>query len=238
MRTLATNRIAMRNGQGDPEYLIAVIEDVTERKKAEQRIAFMAHHDALTGLANRAALVQRIDEAAARQRRSAEPFTVLLLDLDRFKQVNDTLGHLAGDTLLMEVAGRLRSLLRETDVLARLGGDEFAIIQAGQVNQREAAISLAERIIEMVGKPFHVDGGNIAIGTSIGIALAPEHEAGSDTLLKMADSALYRAKSAGRNGYCFFDPEMSKVASARLEIENDLRRAISKTSWNSTISQS
>jgi diguanylate cyclase (GGDEF)-like protein/PAS domain S-box-containing protein len=227
-RTLATNRIAMRNSQGDPEYLIAVIEDVTERKKAEQRIAFMAHHDALTGLANRAALVQRIDEAAARRRRSAEPFTVLLLDLDRFKQVNDTLGHLAGDTLLMEVAGRLRSLLRETDVLARLGGDEFAIIQAGQVNQREDATSLAERIIDMIGKPFDIEGGNIAIGASIGIALALEHEADSDILLKMADLALYRAKSAGRNGYCFFDPEMSKVASARLEIENDLRRAIQR----------
>jgi diguanylate cyclase (GGDEF)-like protein/PAS domain S-box-containing protein len=226
VRTLATNRIAMRNHQGDPEYLIAVIEDVTERKKAEQRIAFMAHHDALTGLANRAALVQRIDEAAARQRRRGEPFTVLLLDLDRFKQVNDTLGHLAGDALLIEVAGRLRSLLREMDVLARLGGDEFAIIQASQVNQREAATSLAERIIEMIGKPFEVDGGNITIGTSIGIALALEHDAGSDTLLKMADLALYRAKSAGRNGYCFFDPEMSQVASARLEIENDLRRAI------------
>jgi diguanylate cyclase (GGDEF)-like protein/PAS domain S-box-containing protein len=226
MRTQATNRIVIRDNQGGSKYLLAVIEDVTERKKAEQRIAFMAHHDALTGLANRAALVQRIDEAAARQRRSAEPFTVLLLDLDRFKQVNDTLGHLAGDALLTEVAGRLKSLLRETDVLARLGGDEFAIIQAGETNQHEAARSLAERTIEMIGRPFHVDGGDITIGTSIGIALAAEHESNSDTLLKMADLALYRAKSAGRNGYCFFDPEMSKVASARHEIENDLRRAI------------
>jgi diguanylate cyclase (GGDEF)-like protein len=98
------------------------------------------------------------------------------LDLDRFKQVNDTLGHLAGDALLTEVAGRLKSLLRETDVLARLGGDEFAIIQAGETNQHEAARSLAERTIEMIGRPFHVDGGDITIGTSIGIALAAEHE--------------------------------------------------------------
>jgi diguanylate cyclase (GGDEF)-like protein/PAS domain S-box-containing protein len=226
MRTQATNRIVIKNDQGGSKYLIAVIEDVTERKKAEQRIAFMAHHDALTGLANRAALVQRIDEAAARQRRSGEPFTLLLLDLDRFKQVNDTLGHLAGDALLTETAGRLRSLLRETDVLARLGGDEFAIIQGGGTNRHEAAMSLAERIIAMIGTPFHFDGNDITIGASIGIALAPEHESNSDTLLKMADLALYRAKSAGRNGYCFFDPEMSKVASARHEIENDLRRAI------------
>jgi diguanylate cyclase (GGDEF)-like protein/PAS domain S-box-containing protein len=226
MRIQATNRIVIRDDHGASKYLLAVIEDVTERKKSEQRIAFMAHHDALTGLANRAALVQRIDEAAARQRRNAEPFTVLLLDLDRFKQVNDTLGHLAGDALLTEVAGRLKSLLRETDVLARLGGDEFAIIQADETNQHEAAMSLAERIIGMIGKPFHVEGGEIIIGTSIGIALASDHESNSDTLLKMADLALYRAKSAGRNGYCFFDPEMSKVADARHEIENDLRRAI------------
>jgi diguanylate cyclase (GGDEF)-like protein/PAS domain S-box-containing protein len=225
-RMQSTKRIVIGNSRGEAKYLIAVIEDVTESKKAEQRIAFLAHHDALTGLANRAALAQKIDEAAARQRRRDEPFTVLLLDLDRFKQVNDTLGHPAGDTLLIEVATRLKSLLRETDVLARLGGDEFAIIQAGETNQREAARSLAERIIAMLGKPFAIDGADINIGTSIGIALAPEHGTASDSLLKMADLALYRAKSAGRNGYCFFAPEMSEIASARQEIEGDLRRAI------------
>ena len=225
-RLQATRRLVIKDGQGEAKYLIAVIEDVTERKKAEQRIAFLAHHDALTGLANRVALVQKIDEAAARQRRRNEPFTVLLLDLDRFKQVNDTLGHPAGDTLLIEVAMRLKSLLRETDVLARLGGDEFAIIQAGETNQRDAARALAERIIATLAMPFAIDGADINIGTSIGIALAPEHGAGSDSLLKMADLALYRAKSSGRNGYCFFAQEMSEIASARQEIEADLRRAI------------
>ena len=226
LRTQATNRMVLKGGDGAPKYLIALIEDVTERKKAEQRVAFLAHHDALTGLANRAALTQKIDEAAARQRRRGEPFSVLLLDLDRFKQVNDTLGHPAGDILLTKVAARLKSLLRETDVLARLGGDEFAIIQAGEPNQREAAKALADRVIEVLGKPFDIEGGDISIGTSIGIALAPEHDAGSDSLLKMADLALYRAKSAGRNGYRFFDAEMSEVANARQEIESDLRRAI------------
>ena len=186
----------------------------------------MAHHDPLTGLANRAALAQKIGEAAARQRRRDEPFLVLLLDLDRFKEVNDTLGHPAGDTLLTEVAMRLKSLLRETDVLARLGGDEFAIIQAGESDQRGAARALAERILELLGKPFTIGGDEINIGTSIGIALAPENGTGSDELLKMADLALYRTKSGGRNGYCFFALEMSEVASARLEIESDLRRAI------------
>ncbi len=225
-RLQATHRIVIKDNQGDAKVLITVIEDATERKKAEQRIAFLAHHDPLTGLANRAALAQKIEEAAARQRRRDEPFSVLLLDLDRFKEVNDTLGHPAGDTLLIEVATRLKSLLRETDVLARLGGDEFAIIQAGESDQRGAARSLAERILEILGKPFAIDGGEINIGTSIGIALAPEHGIGSGELLKMADLALYRTKSAGRNGYCFFAPEMSEVASARQEIENDLRRAI------------
>jgi diguanylate cyclase (GGDEF)-like protein/PAS domain S-box-containing protein len=227
-RMQATHRLVIKNSEGEPKCLIAVIEDATERKKAEQRIAFLAHHDALTGLANRAALIQKIEEAAARLRRRHEPFSVLLLDLDRFKEVNDTLGHPAGDTLLTEVATRLKSLLRETDVLARLGGDEFAVIQAGETDQREAAKALAERILDVLGEPFIIEGGDINIGTSIGIALAPEHETGSDELLKMADLALYRTKSAGRNGYCFFDPEMSEVASARQEIESDLRRAIAQ----------
>jgi diguanylate cyclase (GGDEF)-like protein/PAS domain S-box-containing protein len=222
----ATHRIVIGNSRGEARYLIAVIEDVTERKKNEQRIAFLAHHDALTGLANRVALAQKIEEAGARQRRRGEPFAVLLLDLDRFKEVNDTLGHPAGDALLVEVAARLRMLLRETDFFARLGGDEFAIVQTGEANPRDAAKRLGDRIIDMVGKPFDIAGGNINIGTSIGIALVPEHETDSDNLLKMADLALYRAKSTGRNSYCFFDPEMSVVATARQEIESDLRRAI------------
>jgi diguanylate cyclase (GGDEF)-like protein/PAS domain S-box-containing protein len=225
-RVHATKRIVIRDNQGDAKYLIAVIEDITDQKTTEQRIAFMAHHDALTGLANRAALAEKIEDAAARQRRRGESFGVLLLDLDRFKQVNDTLGHPAGDALLREVARRLKSFLRETDVLARLGGDEFAIIQSSEANQRDAASALAERIIEMFGKPFDIEGSAISVSTSIGIALAPEHAAGSDNLLKMSDLALYRAKSAGRNTYCFFDPQMSEVASTRHEIESELRRAI------------
>jgi diguanylate cyclase (GGDEF)-like protein/PAS domain S-box-containing protein len=225
-RMQATHRMVIKGSQGEDKYLIAVIEDATERKMAEQRIAFLAHHDTLTGLANRAALIQKIGEEAARQRRRDEPFTVLMLDLDRFKQVNDTLGHAAGDALLTEVATRLKSLLRETDALARLGGDEFAIIQAGETDQRQAAKALAERILEILRQPFAIEGSDISIGTSIGIALAPEHGRDADELLKMADIALYRAKSAGRNGYCFFDPEMSEIASARQQLESDLRRAI------------
>jgi diguanylate cyclase (GGDEF)-like protein/PAS domain S-box-containing protein len=227
-RILATNRIVVRDSQGVARYLIVVIDDVTERKKSEQRIAFMAHHDVLTGLANRLAIMEKIEEAVARHRRRNDPFAVLLLDLDRFKHVNDTLGHAVGDALLRETAVRLKASLRETDVLARLGGDEFAIVQDRENNQRDATIALADRIIDIISKPFNIDGNEVNIATSIGIALAPEHAVSSDSLMKMADLALYRAKSAGRNGYRFFDPEMSLAASARHELETELRHAIQK----------
>lgn len=225
-RIQGTRRIVVRDDSGEPKYLIAVIDDITERKRVEHRIAYLAHHDGLTGLVNRTALLQKIEEAGARSRRLGEAFSVLLLDLDRFKQVNDSMGHPVGDRLLCEVAARLRGLLRETDVLARLGGDEFAIIQAGDAGSERAAAALAGRVIACIGRPFVIDGVEITVGTSIGIALAPEHHGASDELLKMADLALYCAKAAGRNGFRFFDPQMSAVASARQQIESDLRRAI------------
>jgi diguanylate cyclase (GGDEF)-like protein/PAS domain S-box-containing protein len=222
----AASRIVINDSGGDAKFLITVIDDITERRKSEQHIAFMAHHDPLTGLANRATVTQKIEEAAARQRRWATPFSVLLLDLDRFKHVNDTLGHAAGDTLLREVAARLKASLRETDSLARLGGDEFAIIQSGESDQRAAAAALAQRVIEIIAEPFGIEGHEFSIGTSIGIALAPEQGTDPDALLKMADMALYRAKFDGRNGYRFFDPEMGATANERLALEGDLRRAI------------
>lgn len=226
MRVLATNRLVVRDASGTARHLVVVIDDITERKKSEQRIAFMAHHDVLTGLANRLSIMDKIEEAVARHRRRGDSFAVLLLDLDRFKHVNDTLGHAVGDALLRETAVRLKASLRETDVLARLGGDEFAIVQDRDSSQREAASALAERIINVISQPFHIEGNEVNIATSIGIALAPEHATSSDSLMKMADLALYRAKSAGRNGYWFFDPEMSLAASARHELENELRRAL------------
>jgi diguanylate cyclase (GGDEF)-like protein/PAS domain S-box-containing protein len=225
-RIFSTKRIVVPDKRNVTKYLIVVIDDITERKTSEQRMFFMAHHDALTGLANRVTVAQRIEEAAARQRRHGDSFSVLQLDLDRFKQVNDSLGHAAGDALLWEVGARLKAILRETDVLARLGGDEFAIIQEGAGNQREAASTLAERIFEALRQPFNLEGHEITIGTSIGVALAPEHASDAESLLKMADMALYCAKSAGRNGYRFFSSEMSDAANTRHELENELRRAI------------
>lgn len=225
-RVLATNRIVVRDSQGVARHLIVVMDDITERKKSEQRIAFMAHHDVLTGLPNRLSIMDRIEEAISRHRRRGDQFAVLLLDLDRFKHVNDTLGHAVGDALLREIAARLKASLRDTDVLARLGGDEFAIVQDRENDQRGDACALADRIIEIITKPFNIEGNEVNIATSIGIALAPEHATSSDSLMKMADLALYRAKAGGRNGYRFFDPEMSMAASARHELENELRRAI------------
>ena len=205
---------------------VSTHEDVTEQRRSAARIAFLAHHDALTGLANRAAITQRIEEAAAREARTGEPFAVLLLDLDRFKQVNDTLGHPAGDALLCEVASRLKGTLRETDVLGRLGGDEFAIVQTRALQAHEAASACAARIIELLAKPFTIERTEISIGTSIGIALAPSHASDPKSLLKMADLALYQAKAAGRETYRFFSPAMTVAASERRELENEMRAAL------------
>ncbi len=205
---------------------VATHEDITEQRRSAARVAFLAHHDALTGLANRAAINQRIEEAAAREARTGEPFAVLLLDLDRFKQVNDTLGHPAGDALLREVAVRLKDTLRETDVLGRLGGDEFAIIQTRALNAYEAASACATRIIDVLSRPFNIERTDVSIGTSIGIALAPEHANDPKSLLKMADLALYQAKASGRATYKFFNAAMTVAASERRELEVEMRHAI------------
>jgi diguanylate cyclase (GGDEF)-like protein len=205
---------------------LATHEDITKQRQSEARISYLAHHDMLTGLSNRAALAHKIEEAAARQHRLGTPFSVLLLDLDRFKYVNDTLGHSAGDALLREVASRLKRCLRETDAIGRLGGDEFAIVQVGDSSQRDAVCRFADRIIDIIAQPFDIDGNEVNIGTSIGIALAPEHASDPDDLLKMADMALYRAKSSGRNNYRFFDTEMIEIANARRLVETELRHAI------------
>jgi diguanylate cyclase (GGDEF)-like protein/PAS domain S-box-containing protein len=230
-RIITAKGLAIRNSDGVPQYLLTVIEDVTERKRSEAQIVYMAHHDLLTGLPNRAFFMEKLEEAGARLRRWGEPFTVLILDLDRFKIVNDSLGHPAGDALLKETATRLKTALRETDVLARLGGDEFAIIQVGEIEHRDGAALLAQRIIELVRAPYVIEGSAVGIGTSIGIAVAPADGNEPTQLIKNADLALYRGKSQGRNGYCFFDVEMTRKADARHQLENDLRDAIARSEF-------
>jgi diguanylate cyclase (GGDEF)-like protein/PAS domain S-box-containing protein len=216
---------------GKPISYMAIRIDITARKYAEAQISHAATHDALTGLANRAALQERLNQALDRVRRQQGALTVHILDLDGFKHVNDTLGHGAGDNLLKELAGRMTSSLRETDFVARLGGDEFAIIQAVAADQREDAIALAVGILELVARPFHLEGQEVCIGTSIGIALAPANGTTAAELLKKADLALYRVKSEGRNSFSFFDEDLSEKVLTRLQLVNDMRAALSRNEF-------
>jgi diguanylate cyclase (GGDEF)-like protein len=199
-------------------------EDITERRKAEARISHMALHDALTNLPNRLFFHEQMENRLAHLSRD-QKFAVLYLDLDRFKSVNDTLGHPSGDKLLRQVAERMSGCLREGDSIARLGGDEFAILQGG-VKQPDDAIALAARLIEIAGIPFDLDGHEVAIGASIGIAIAPTDAADADQLLKNADMALYRAKADGRGTYRFFESKMDALLQARRALELDLRKAL------------
>jgi diguanylate cyclase (GGDEF)-like protein/PAS domain S-box-containing protein len=203
--------------------LVAVV-DVTERKQAEARIAYMAHHDALTDLPNRVLFHERLNELLTRVQRSGENLAVHCLDLDHFKGVNDTLGHPIGDELLKTVAQRLGKCLRESDLVARLGGDEFAVVQWPVDNPNEAS-AMANKLIEVVSKPYEVLGHECVIGASIGIALAPDDGDSADVLLRNADMALYRAKAEGRGTAHFFEPEMDRRIQMRRMLELDLRKA-------------
>jgi diguanylate cyclase (GGDEF)-like protein len=207
---------------------VTLIEDITERRRAEAEIVHLARHDVLTGLANRAEFNARLEEASRRLKRNGGNLAVMMIDLDRFKAVNDTLGHLAGDQLLSEVARRLQSTVRDTDVLARLGGDEFAIIQEGGADQREGAVALALRIIEAISVPFDLNGQQVEVGTSIGIALAPEDGVEPDELLRRADLALYSVKSSGRNDFCLVRNEMLEIVNTQQSAERELREAIAQ----------
>jgi diguanylate cyclase (GGDEF)-like protein len=200
-------------------------EDVTERQRIEAQIAHMAHHDALTELANRVLLRERMEEALNRWKRNGEGFAIFLLDLDHFKTVNDTLGHSCGDELLKTVARRLTSCVRETDTVARLGGDEFAIIQS-EVGRHEDTNILAERLLKIIGEPFELDGNQVFVAASMGIALAPDDGTDVEQLLKNADLALYRAKADGRNRSCFFETEMNAIVQHRRSLELALRHAL------------
>ena len=203
-------------------------EDISERVRAEEKIAYMAHHDALTDLANRTQLVSRIDYELARTRRSVESFAVFMLDLDRFKEVNDSLGHPVGDLLLRQVAGRLRETARDSDTVARIGGDEFAILQTLAGQTTEEITTLAERLLSNLAEPFEVNGHHISVGASIGVAIAPHDGNEAGELLRNADLALYRAKASGRNAYSFFELAMDTEARSRHALEGDLRKALAQ----------
>ncbi|WP_445219429.1 putative bifunctional diguanylate cyclase/phosphodiesterase [Bradyrhizobium sp. Pa8] len=207
-----------------PAVLLALM-DITERKRAEARLAFMAQHDGLTGLPNRNLLRQQVDEMLLHRRRSSDKVALLMLGLDNFKAVNDTLGHAVGDKLLRGVAKRLRSTLREDDALARLNSDEFAIVQSG-LARPEDAVMLAKRLLEAIADPYLLDGHSVVIGASIGIAMAPGDGDDSEKLLKNADMALSRAKADARGTFAFFEAALDAKAQSRRKIEVELRDAI------------
>ena len=198
--------------------------DTTERRRSQAKIVHMALHDALTDLPNRVLLNERLEHALTRVRRG-EIVAVHLLDLDHFKTVNDTLGHPAGDQLLKMVTERLQELVRETDTVARMGGDEFAVLQVA-IGQPADATALALRIIEAVSAPYTIDGQQVVIGTSVGIAVGPSDGMSPDQLIRNSDLALYRAKADGRGTYRFFGPEMDAQMQARHLMEYDLRNAL------------
>ena len=194
--------------------------------QALERASYLAAHDLLTGLPNRRLFTDRLRQAMALARRDRQPLAVLCLDLDRFKEVNDTLGHAAGDLLLQEVTAHLTAVLRESDTLARLGGDEFAIIQR-DTNQPEAADALARRLVAALEKPVDLGNDRASVGVSIGIALIDQNGSGDlHQLLRDADLALYQAKENGRGGYCFYAPEMNRKLQERRAMEADLRNAL------------
>lgn len=206
---------------------VATHEDITERKASEVRIERLAHYDSLTGLANRNLFKERIDEALARSPGPEAAFAVLLLDLDRFKSVNDALGHQCGDALLKQVASRIKAQIRDVDTAARIGGDEFAVILAPvQASMQDVAATLAARLVRAIAESYHIDGHPVVIGCSIGVAMAPEHGMRVDEILRNADLALYKSKNAGRNCFHIYSAELKAEADQRNVLEIELREAI------------
>jgi diguanylate cyclase (GGDEF)-like protein len=204
---------------------VVMIEDITERKSAAAKIHYLARYDALTGLPNRTFFHQKMQVTLARQQKTGESCAVLFIDLDQFKQINDTMGHPFGDALLCVVAERLRRIARPSDIVARFGGDEFVILQY-PIEMPEDAASLARRVATALGEPCSIDHHQVVIGASIGISIGLQDGDNADLLLKNADMALYRTKSEGRGAWRFFETEMDVKAQARRSLEVDLRNAV------------
>ena len=206
---------------------LKIYVDVTDRKKAQNRIEFLANHDALTSLANRRQLRRDVASIAGRLRSASDCFAMLLLDLDHFKPVNDKYGHSVGDSLLMEVATRLRQCIRRDDTIARIGGDEFAVMMSN-VSDESDIFAYAERIIAKLSAPYHLDGRSLCIGASVGVAISPRDGKSADQLLKKADIALYQAKASGRGACRIFDANLQLRIAKRLSVERELRTALER----------
>ena len=214
-----------RSVDGRRLHDISIIEDITERKEAQSRVQYLATHDEMTGLANRTLFNELIEHAVARERRENGRFAVLYIDLDRFKIINDTLGHEAGDQLLKDMAARLKANVRGSDVLARLGGDEF-VLMATQVPDRPTAALIARKLLLLALKPVEIAGQQCRVTASIGIAMFPDDATDAGALMKAADMAMYRAKEEGKNGLQFYSADIGAITEKRLRIETALRSAM------------
>ena len=224
-RTMLTSKFPLHDARGVARHVLTTSFDISERKRAEETLRYLAHHDMLTGLPNRLFLHDVLEKELARSGRTGQVFALHFIDLDRFKTINDGFGHDHGDSLLKEVAARLRRQARRGDTVARLGGDEFAVVQMS-VEQPSDVQLMADHIIAAVSAPFDIERHRASIGASVGMTVAPTDASNAEQLLKNADLAMYRAKQEGRGRSCFFVPEMQTTARDAVLLEIDLRRAV------------
>ncbi len=226
----------VREKQGDVSYFICTSIDISDRKKSEARIEFLAHHDVLTELPNRALCTERLRLALEHARRIGHRVGVLFIDLDRFKNINDSLGHHVGDGLLRSVASRLLRSVRATDTVSRLGGDEFIVVLNGVESREEVSRTVDQLLIPWIREPHDVGGSAIHVSCSVGIAMFPEDGHDIDELLQHADVAMYEAKESGGNLSQFFSAEMTERVRSRMTLEAHLREALDGRSARSCLS--
>ncbi len=212
------------------EQVLCIVRDISESKRTQQQLHFLAHYDTLTGLPNRLLFNESLQQAQTYANRTSDTIAVMFIDLDRFKNINDTLGHGVGDKLLQQVGSRVSLCIRESDTVARMGGDEFAVVLVNVREERDAAV-VAEKIIDALRLPFMVDDHEVFVGASIGITFYRPGQDDRDVLLEKADVAMYHAKERGRNNYQFYSSEMDEVAYERLVMENHLRHALDRNEF-------
>ena len=218
---------ALHDDSGSLTHYVALISDISERKAAEERMTYLAHHDVLTGLPNRMLFQDRLRQAISYAERQQTSVALLFLDLDRFKDVNDTLGHHVGDLLLQEVTRRIRLCVRGSDTVSRQGGDEY-VIMLPNLDDLGDIVQVVNKLIESIANPYELEGHTVHVTTSVGVSVYPQDGADIETLIRNADTAMYQAKDAGRNGYRFFTQEMNHTIARRVGLENKLRKALSK----------
>ncbi|MEP7184893.1 MAG: EAL domain-containing protein [Rhodanobacter sp.] len=228
-RWLETHAAPMRDANGDVVSLLSISRDITERKSSEARIQYLANFDALTGLPNRNLLADHLQYAISLAKRSHGSLAVMFIDLDRFKVINDTMGHSSGDAILVEVGARLKKVLRESDTASRLGGDEFILVLPD--SDARLAVHVADKVLEAISRPYQIGPFNLVVQASIGIAIYPDDGDDLESLSRSADTAMYRVKEEGRNGYRFFTAEMQERATRHMLLLNEMHRALSQNQF-------